>query len=43
MPSESDIAVAEQAVLDACRDVQVPAFGLIEQVWETDPIPPPTG
>ncbi|SFG85658.1 protein of unknown function [Halopelagius inordinatus] len=31
--------VAEEPILDACGETSVPEMGVIEQVWETDPIP----
>ena len=34
-----DISVAEDDVLDACGDTDLPEFGIVEQVWATDPIP----
>jgi hypothetical protein len=37
--SRSSLAVPEQAILDACGETSLPEMGLIEQVWETDPIP----
>ena len=33
------LVVPEADVLDACGETPLPAFGVIEQVWETDPIP----
>jgi hypothetical protein len=33
------LAVEEATIVDACTDVELPELGLIEQVWETDPIP----
>jgi hypothetical protein len=32
--------VSEEKVREACANVEIPAMGVIEQVWETDPIPP---
>ncbi|MFA9516530.1 DUF362 domain-containing protein [Halopenitus sp. H-Gu1] len=39
METLSDLTVAEDTVLDACGATELPEFGLIEQIWETDPIP----
>ncbi|MFC6615787.1 DUF362 domain-containing protein [Halopenitus salinus] len=39
METLSDLTVAEETVLEACGAVELPEFGVIEQVWETDPIP----
>ena len=36
--SRSSLAVPEQAILEACGETPLPEMGLIEQVWETDPI-----
>ena len=33
------LAVPERAILDACGETPLPELGLVEQVWETDPIP----
>ena len=33
------LSVPEEAILDACGETPVPEMGVIEQVWETDPIP----
>jgi hypothetical protein len=33
------LAVPEATVLEACGDPALPELGVIEQVWETDPIP----
>ena len=33
------LAVAEGTILDACGDPPLPELGVIEQVWDTDPIP----
>lgn len=38
-PSEQ-LAVPEADVLEACGERELPEFGIIEQVWDTDPIPP---
>jgi len=35
----SSLVVPEEAVLEACGETPIPEMGLIEQVWETDPIP----
>jgi hypothetical protein len=35
----SSLAVPEAAILDACGETPLPEMGLIEQVWETSPIP----
>jgi hypothetical protein len=34
-----ELAVAEETIVRACTDVELPEMGLVEQVWETDPIP----
>ena len=39
MDSLTELVVDEETVLEACGTVDVPAMGLIEQVWDTDPIP----
>jgi hypothetical protein len=41
MPSSSrqSLVVPEASIREACGDTAVPELGLIEQVWETDPIP----
>lgn len=31
--------VSERTVLDACGECELPQLGIIEQLWETDPIP----
>ena len=33
------LLVSEESVLEACRDPTFPELGVIEQVWDTDPIP----
>jgi len=33
------LAVEEATIVDACTDVELPELGLVEQVWETDPVP----
>ncbi|MFD1599179.1 DUF362 domain-containing protein [Halobellus rarus] len=33
------LSVPEETILDACGDPPLPEMGVIEQVWETDPIP----
>jgi hypothetical protein len=38
--TRSSLAVPEDAIREACGDTPLPEFGVIEQVWETDPIPP---
>ncbi|WP_137290582.1 DUF362 domain-containing protein [Natronorubrum halophilum] len=38
-PSRSSLAVPEESVREACGETPLPELGLIEQVWETDPIP----
>ena len=37
--SRDSLAVPERAIADACGETPLPEVGLIEQVWETDPIP----
>ncbi|QLG28821.1 DUF362 domain-containing protein [Halorarum halophilum] len=37
--SRRSLAVPERSILDACGETPLPEMGLIEQVWETDPIP----
>lgn len=39
MRSRSDLAVPEETVLKACGETSLPEVGVIEQVWDTDPIP----
>ena len=39
-PVSSTLAVPEETILEACGDPPLPEMGVIEQVWETDPIPP---
>jgi hypothetical protein len=39
MTPTDGLAVAEETVLDACGDRPLPEFGVVEQVWDTDPIP----
>jgi hypothetical protein len=34
------LSVPEETILEACGDPPLPEMGVIEQVWETDPIPP---
>ncbi|MWG33826.1 DUF362 domain-containing protein [Halomarina oriensis] len=36
---QSSLAVPEATVLDACGETPLPELGLIEQMWDTDPIP----
>ncbi|XVH33439.1 DUF362 domain-containing protein (plasmid) [Haloferacaceae archaeon DSL9] len=38
MESTSDIVVSEETILGACGERELPKFGIIEQVWDTDPI-----
>jgi hypothetical protein len=35
-----NLPVAESTIREACSDVTPPPLGLIEQKWQTDPIPP---
>ena len=37
--SRSSLAVPEASIREACGETPLPELGLIEQVWETDPIP----
>ena len=37
--SRNSLSVPEQAILDACGETHLPEMGLIEQIWETTPIP----
>ena len=37
--SRTSLVVPEESVHEACGDTPLPELGLIEQVWETDPIP----
>ncbi|UPM44605.1 DUF362 domain-containing protein [Halocatena salina] len=39
-PPARHLSVSEETILEACGDLPLPAMGIIEQVWETDPIPP---
>lgn len=39
MGSRSELAVPEETVLEACGETELPKLGVIEQVWDTDPIP----
>jgi hypothetical protein len=32
------LSVSEEVIVDACGDLRLPEMGVIEQVWETDPI-----
>ena len=34
------VSVPEATIREACGDPELPELGIIEQVWETDPIPP---
>ncbi|WP_415383319.1 DUF362 domain-containing protein [Halosimplex sp. TS25] len=36
----SALSVPEETILDACGEIELPQMGVIEQVWETDPIQP---
>ncbi|WP_135822156.1 DUF362 domain-containing protein [Halostella litorea] len=36
----SHLSVPEETILEACGDPALPEMGVVEQVWETDPIPP---
>ncbi|MCU4925480.1 DUF362 domain-containing protein [Halobacteria archaeon AArc-dxtr1] len=38
--SARGLAVPEETIREACGDPPLPEFGVIEQTWETDPIPP---
>ncbi len=38
--SRSSLVVPERAIREACGETPLPELGLIEQVWETSPIPP---
>jgi hypothetical protein len=38
MDSLSDLVVDEDTVVEACGTTELPAMGLLEQVWETNPI-----
>lgn len=35
----TDLVVPEETIREACGDVEFPRMGVIEQLWETDPIP----
>ncbi|WP_331232964.1 nickel pincer cofactor-dependent isomerase, group 22 [Natronorarus salvus] len=37
----SPLTVPESTVLDACGETPIPRFGVVEQLWETNPIPGP--
>ncbi|GKZ15212.1 DUF362 domain-containing protein [Haladaptatus sp. T7] len=37
--TRSSLAVPEQSILEACGETPLPEMGIIEQVWETNPIP----
>ena len=37
--SRDSLAVPEASIREACGDTPLPELGVIEQVWETDPIP----
>ncbi|WP_152042961.1 DUF362 domain-containing protein [Salinigranum salinum] len=34
------LSVSEEVIVDACGDLRLPEMGVIEQLWETDPIAP---
>jgi hypothetical protein len=38
--SRRSLVVPEASIREACGDTPLPELGLVEQVWETDPIPP---
>lgn len=38
MGSRSELAVPEETVLEACGETELPEFGVVEQVWDTNPI-----
>ncbi|MFC4440432.1 MULTISPECIES: nickel pincer cofactor-dependent isomerase, group 22 [Natrialbaceae] len=38
MEATIDLSVPEETILDACGETALPEFGVIEQIWETDPI-----
>jgi hypothetical protein len=38
-PSRESLAVPEASISEACGETPLPELGVIEQVWETDPIP----
>jgi len=38
--SASELSVPEATIVEACGDPDLPKLGVIEQVWETDPIAP---
>ena len=38
-PVSDTLAVPEATIIEACGDPPLPELGVIEQVWETDPIP----
>ncbi|WP_225336358.1 DUF362 domain-containing protein [Halomicrobium urmianum] len=35
----SQLAVPEETILEACGETPLPELGVVEQVWDTDPIP----
>ncbi|WP_247004304.1 DUF362 domain-containing protein [Halosolutus gelatinilyticus] len=39
-PSRRSLAVPEASISEACGETPLPELGVIEQVWETNPIPP---
>ncbi len=36
----SHLSVSEETIVEACGDPPLPELGVIEQVWDTNPIPP---
>lgn len=39
METLADLTVSEDTILEACGDRSIPPLGVIEQQWETDPLP----
>ncbi len=39
METLADLTVSEDTILEACGDREIPPLGVIEQQWETDPLP----
>lgn len=35
----NDLVVPEETVQEACGEIEFPRMGVVEQIWETDPIP----
>ncbi|UWG50962.1 Uncharacterized protein AArcCO_1661 [Halalkaliarchaeum sp. AArc-CO] len=35
-----DVVISEATILETCGDRVLPEMGVVEQLWETDPIPP---